>query len=61
MIKFLLVVYMGAGIISQTQTFADVDRCLYIANPPNQHPPHSALDANRDKIVTICKPLAMGA
>jgi hypothetical protein len=57
MIEFLLVVYMGAGIISQTQTFADVDRCLYIANRLNQQPPISSLDGKRVKMVAICKPV----
>jgi len=57
MIEFLLVVYMGAGIISQTQTFDDVDRCLYIANRLNHQPPISSLDGKRVKMVAICKPV----
>jgi hypothetical protein len=31
MIEFLLVVYMGKGIVDQTQRFIDMDRCLYFA------------------------------
>jgi hypothetical protein len=50
-------VYMGAGIISQTQTFDDVDRCLYIANRLNHQPPISSLDGKRVKMVAICKPV----
>ena len=57
MIEFLLVVYMGAGIISQTQTFADVDRCLYIADRLNKQPPISSVDGKRVKMVAICKPV----
>jgi hypothetical protein len=57
MIEFLLVVYMGAGIISQTQTFADVDRCLYIADRLNKQPAISSSDGNRVKMVAICKPV----
>jgi hypothetical protein len=58
MIEFLLVVYMGAGIISQTQTFADVDRCLYIANRLNNQPAISSVDGKRVKMKAICKPVS---
>jgi hypothetical protein len=57
MIVFLLVVYMGAGIISQTQTFADVDRCLYIANRLNNQPAISTATGKRVKMKAICKPV----
>jgi len=29
MIEFVLIVYVGANIYNQTQTFVDIDRCLY--------------------------------
>jgi len=31
MIEFVLFVYVGANIYNQSQTFADIDRCLYFA------------------------------
>lgn len=57
MIEFLLVVYMGAGIISQSQTFADVDRCLYIAKRLNDQPYVSTASGKRVKMVAVCKPV----
>lgn len=55
-IEFLLVVYMGQGIIDQTQRFVDIDRCLYFAERlSNQRPIKT--EGRSVKITAICKPV----
>jgi len=55
-IEFLLVVYMGQGIIDQTQRFVDMDRCLYFAERlSNQRPIKT--EGRSVKITAICKPV----
>ena len=38
MIEFVLVFMMGLRIIDQTQTFKDIDRCLYFAERLHRQP-----------------------
>lgn len=56
MIEFLLVVYMGAKVISQTQRFEDVDKCLYFANKLSKQSPVPLPDGGTIKMTAICKP-----
>jgi hypothetical protein len=39
MIEFVLVFMMGIRVIDQTQTFQDLDRCLYFAERLHRQPP----------------------
>ena len=56
MIEFLLVVYMGKGIIDQTQKFADIDRCLYFAERLSTQR-SIQIEGRSVKITAICKPV----
>ena len=56
MIEFVLVVYMGAQIINQTQKFEDMDRCLYFATKLSRQNPIPLPDGGKTKITAICKP-----
>jgi hypothetical protein len=55
-IEFLLVVYMGQGIISQTQTFEDLDRCLYFAKRLSDQRPIK-VEGRSVKMMALCKPV----
>lgn len=56
MIEFLLVVYMGQGIIDQTQRFIDLDRCLYFAERLSTQRPIQ-IEGRSVKITALCKPV----
>ncbi len=56
MIEFLLVVYMGKGIVDQTQRFVDMDRCLYFAERLSRQSP-VPIQGRSVKITAICKPV----
>ena len=47
MIEFVLVFMMGVRVIDQTQTFQDIDRCLYFATRMSKQRDYRA----------ICKPV----
>jgi hypothetical protein len=55
-IEFTLVVYMGAQIINQTQTFEDMDKCLYFATKLSRQNPIPLPDGGTTKITAVCKP-----
>ena len=57
MIEFLLVVYMGSQIINQTQTFEDMDKCLYFATKLSRQPAIYTKKNERIKMTAICKPV----
>ena len=57
MIEFVLVVYMGSQIINQTQTFEDMDRCLYFADKLSRQPAIYTKKNERIKMTAICKPI----
>jgi len=56
-IEFLLVVYIGATKIDETQRFKDVDKCLYFAERLSNQRPVPAGDNKRLNITAICKPI----
>lgn len=56
MIEFLLVVYMGQGIIDQTQRFADIDRCLYFAERLSTQRSIN-IEGRSVRITALCKPV----
>ena len=56
-IEFVLVVYMGSQIINQTQTFEDMDKCLYFATKLSRQPAIYTKKNERKKITAICKPI----
>lgn len=59
MIEFVLVVYMGSKIINQTQTFEDIDRCLYFAERLSRQPAMKKDDEGRTvKMMALCKPVS---
>jgi hypothetical protein len=57
MIEFVLVVYMGATLIDQTQRFKDVDRCLYFAERLSKQRTVPIGDGKRISITAVCKPI----
>ena len=57
MIEFVLEVYMGSQIINQTQTFEDMDRCLYFADKLSRQPAIYTKKNERIKMTAICKPI----
>jgi HD superfamily phosphohydrolase YqeK len=58
MIEFLLVVYLGANVLDQTQRFKDVDRCLYFAERLSNQRSVPVGDGRRLTITAVCKPIA---
>ena len=56
MIEFVLVFMMGIRVIDQTQTFEDIDRCLYFAERLHNQPPIPTEDGNK-RITAYCKPV----
>ena len=57
MIEFVLVVYMGATLIDQTQRFVDMDRCLYFAEKLSKQRPVPIGDGKKISITAVCKPI----
>ena len=55
-IEFLLVVYMGRGIMDQTQRFIDLDRCLYFAERLSTQR-SIQIEGRSVKITALCKPV----
>ncbi len=56
MIVFVLYVYLGANVIDRTQTFVDMDRCLYFAERLSRQQSVPADDGKRKKITAVCRP-----
>ena len=57
MIEFVLVFMMGVRVIDQTQTFQDIDRCLYIAERLHKQPSIPQLEGPDLHITAYCKPI----
>ena len=57
MIEFVLIVYIGATKIDETQRFKDVDRCLYFAERLSNQRSVPAGDDRKLNITAICKPI----
>jgi hypothetical protein len=57
MIEFALVYMIGTVIINQTQTFNNVNDCLYFAKKLNDQPEIPYPDDSKRKITAYCKPV----
>ena len=55
-IEFVLVVMMGLKIIDQTQTFDNIDRCLYFAVRLNDQASIPQREGPNLQITAYCKP-----
>ena len=56
MIEFVLVFMMGVRVIDQTQTFQDIDRCLYFAQRLHRQLPIPQKEGPNLRITAYCKP-----
>ena len=56
MIEFVLVFMLGIAVVDQTQTFEDIDRCLYFANRLNRQPSIPQKEGANLQITAYCKP-----
>ena len=56
MIEFVLVFMMGVRVIDQTQTFQDIDRCLYFAERLHKQPSIPQQEGPNLQITAYCKP-----
>jgi len=57
MIEFVLVFMMGLRIVDQTQTFKDIDRCLYFAERLHRQPSIPQKQGANLQITAYCKPI----
>ena len=57
MIEFTLVFMIGTTIINQTQTFPNVNDCLYFAKRLNNQPEIPYQNDKQKKITVYCKPV----
>jgi hypothetical protein len=57
MIEFVLIFMMGAKIIDQTQTFQDLNRCLYFSERLNKQPSVPQKEGPNLQITAYCKPI----
>ena len=57
MIEFVLVFMMGLRIVDQTQTFKDIDRCLYFAERLHRQPSIPQKQGVNLQITAYCKPI----
>ena len=57
MIEFVLVFMMGIRVVDQTQTFQDIDRCLYFAQRLHKQPSIPQLEGPDLHITAYCKPI----
>ena len=57
MIELVLVFMMGIRVIDQTQTFQDIDRCLYFAKRLNNQPSIPQQEGPSLRITAYCKPI----
>jgi hypothetical protein len=57
MIEFVLVFMMGLKVIDQTQTFEDIDRCLYFAERLHRQPSIPQKQGANLQITAYCKPI----
>jgi hypothetical protein len=57
MIEFVLVFMMGIRVVDQTQTFQDIDRCLYFAEKLHNQPSIPQQEGANLQITAYCKPV----
>jgi hypothetical protein len=57
MIEFVLVFMMGLKVIDQTQTFEDIDKCLYFAERLHRQPSIPQKQGANLQITAYCKPI----
>jgi len=57
MIEFVLVFMMGLRIVDQTQTFEDIDKCLYFAERLHRQPSIPQKQGANLQITAYCKPI----
>ena len=57
MIEFVLVFMMGIRVVDQTQTFQDIDRCLYFAERLHKQPSIPQREGSNLQITAYCKPV----
>jgi len=57
MIEFVLVFMMGLRVVDQTQTFQDIDRCLYFAERLHNQPSIPQKEGANLEITAYCKPI----
>jgi hypothetical protein len=57
MIEFVLVFMMGLRVVDQTQTFQDIDRCLYFAERLHKQPSIPQKEGPNLQITAYCKPI----
>jgi|TARA_R110000824_G_scaffold201923_1_gene386104 hypothetical protein len=57
MIEFVLVFMMGLKIIDQTQTFEDINKCLYFAERLHKQPSIPQKEGANLQITAYCKPI----
>ena len=57
MIEFVLVFMMGLKVIDQTQTFQDINRCLYFAERLHRQPSIPQKDGPNLQLTAYCKPI----
>ena len=57
MIEFVLVFMMGLRVIDQTQTFEDINRCLYFAERLHRQPSIPQKQGANLQITAYCKPI----
>tara|TARA_A100001015_G_scaffold290755_1_gene364146 strand:- start:4211 stop:4369 length:159 start_codon:yes stop_codon:yes gene_type:complete len=48
---------MGIRVVDQTQTFQDIDRCLYFAERLHKQPPIPQKEGTPLRITAYCKPI----
>ena len=57
MIEFVLVFMMGLKVIDQTQTFQDINKCLYFAERLHRQPSIPQKQGANLQITAYCKPI----
>ena len=57
MIEFVLVFMMGLRGVDQTQTFPNLDRCLYFAERLHKQPSIPQKEGPNLQITAYCKPM----
>jgi len=57
MIEFVLVFMMGLKIVDQTQTFEDINKCLYFAERLHKQPSIPQKQGANLQITAYCKPI----
>ena len=57
MIEFVLVFMMGIKVVDQTQTFKNIDECLYFSERLHNQPSIPQQEGPNLRITAYCKPI----